>query len=178
MLESVPNLRNLDLSWNLLTTLPGMVFMPLAHLEILNLKGNSLTVIPATSLWLSTPIIRSIYLNRNEIKTVEEDAFLGIDYNTHIDLSVNQLKHVPEEAFGAVLHTFSKGWGILDVSVNHIRCGCDLLWFLTEDAYDRNIIYAWCYDLINPIPHPMNDKFIQDLIVKCNHTSIASPRLN
>ncbi|CAG0884900.1 unnamed protein product [Darwinula stevensoni] len=59
--------------------------------------------------------------------------------NTNIELNDNDIAVLSKESFLPMLDILSKGNGVLDLSGNPIRCGCDMAWLVLGEKYIRNL---------------------------------------
>ncbi|CAH1179642.1 unnamed protein product [Phaedon cochleariae] len=86
------NLNDLDLSYNNLKSL-GYYLNSFRYLRILNLQGNQLTKVKKLN-FRNLNSTEEIYLNNNQIKTIERNTFIGKDSLLRFDLSNNRLHHL------------------------------------------------------------------------------------
>lgn len=90
------SLHELDLSHNLLTDLPDLVFSRMVKLLYLNLDHNKIhSLHPMTFYKLSNLV--SLNLNTNKIKSVPLNVFSSLNELVDLDLSTNQLMNIEPE---------------------------------------------------------------------------------
>ena len=91
-------LRSLNLSGNVLSELPTGVFDRLGDLDELDLSGNSLTTLPA-GLFADLANLSELSLERNSLTTLPAGAFDGLGSLLGLSLHENSLTSLPAGAF-------------------------------------------------------------------------------
>lgn len=122
LFEGVYNLRSLDLSHNLLTSIDDDAFQGLFNLEELDLGHNQLAAIAENafrglskletlilsmnkltfvqhSWWINVPTLYNLYLDGNRLGLLPEDAFKPLRVLLSLDLSNNKIFRVNSHAF-------------------------------------------------------------------------------
>ena len=74
---SVDSLKTLYLSYNFLTSIPSQLGSAFPNLKTVYLDNNNISHIPSSSLNFASPYLEYLYLKKNQIKTIENDAFQG-----------------------------------------------------------------------------------------------------
>uniref|UniRef100_UPI00358EE9B3 leucine-rich repeat neuronal protein 1-like n=1 Tax=Myxine glutinosa TaxID=7769 RepID=UPI00358EE9B3 len=91
--ERTPNLTDLDLSQNRLTSLPDSGLAGLSHLVTLHLEENGLVLLPGGTL-RELSSLQELYLNHNLIKAVAPLAFSGLHSLLRLHLNANRLRSI------------------------------------------------------------------------------------
>uniref|UniRef100_A0A914UT48 Ig-like domain-containing protein n=1 Tax=Plectus sambesii TaxID=2011161 RepID=A0A914UT48_9BILA len=127
LFEGVYNLRVLDLSHNLLSSIDDDAFQGLFNLEELDLGHNQLTAIAENALrglskletlilsankltfvqhswWINIPSLYNLYLDGNRLGLLSEDAFKPLRALLSLDLSNNKIFRVNLNAFRGLDH--------------------------------------------------------------------------
>ncbi|XP_026539168.1 vasorin [Notechis scutatus] len=107
----LPALRLLDLSQNLLSSLPRNVFQPLPGLHNLDLSANQLQEVTNES-FHGLRLLERLYLDRNQLQTIHPAAFDSLESLLELKLQDNQLHTVPPLNLPTLL--------LLDISRNKI----------------------------------------------------------
>lgn len=92
------DLRVLDISHNLIRTLRDSPFRTLCSLEVLNLSGNAIDCIP-TDTFYGLDELLSLDISENNITTLEDDAFESLSSLQQLNLSKNQIGTLSEKCF-------------------------------------------------------------------------------
>ncbi|PSN45765.1 hypothetical protein C0J52_08057 [Blattella germanica] len=127
-------LTQLDLSQNVLSTVPSLAFRNLHHLLILNLNHNRIGNIHGNAFeGLDTLEILTLY--ENKIFSIDKDAFKGLDNRKlkRLNLGGNQLDSVPTEALNT-LDMLKK----LEIQENTISK-------ITEGDFEERVKERKCY---------------------------------
>ncbi|XP_018014500.1 protein artichoke isoform X2 [Hyalella azteca] len=93
----LPELKMLDLSENVISTLPVNVLSPLSQLTEINLSKNLLTSLKAGQ--FKESVINVINLSGNQIKEVQSNAFQDLLFIHTIDLGNNRIERINDGAF-------------------------------------------------------------------------------
>lgn len=88
--QEMPNLKFLDLSSNLLTTLNEKLIFP--RLLELNINNNRITSLPRK---LPFPKLETLLISANAIEEIDADTFLELPDLRVLDLSDNALRQIP-----------------------------------------------------------------------------------
>ncbi|KAM3604026.1 uncharacterized protein V6R79_005479 [Siganus canaliculatus] len=126
-LVTLASLSDLDLSSNLLSTLPEDIFRNVTSLEYLDLSENQLSSLPET-IFTELLSIQVIHLNSNNLSRLEAKLFRDQELIQKLSLSDNRLETLPAgllEPF-AIQHT-------VRLHGNPWRCDCHL-WYLHDWA--------------------------------------------
>ena len=94
-------LQHVDLSRNLLVTLPEQLFQR-TSLETFSASGNSLSEIPIKALNPVQSTLRHLDLSHNEITTISDSQLNQIQLLVSLDLSGNAISTIDREAFCCV----------------------------------------------------------------------------
>lgn len=126
------NLIELDLSDNLLTTIPSIPLADISGLRNLLISKNLITKIPEDA-FKSVPLLVKLDLSHNNISVVHEDAFAFLNRLEDLKLSFNKLKTLPVNVLQplAALHG-------LHVDNNPWNCNCHLR-LLRQWLLQRNV---------------------------------------
>eukprot|EP00058_Branchiostoma_floridae_P015229 XP_002600717.1 hypothetical protein BRAFLDRAFT_83459 [Branchiostoma floridae] len=109
---------NLDLTGNKLTSLPKMAFQQLSRL---NLNGNRITSLPV-GVFSDLPALRSIYLARNGIRTLDNVLPSLPTLVSRLDLEGNNISRLDRDVFArfenlTALNLNENGFGNLEAGV-------------------------------------------------------------
>ena len=74
---SVDSLKTLYLSYNFLTSIPSQLGSAFPNLKTVYLDNNNISHIPSSSLNFASPYLEYLYFKKNQIKTIENEAFQG-----------------------------------------------------------------------------------------------------
>ena len=110
--QQVVHLQALDLSENLLSSLPLGLLDNMKHLVTLRIDNNKLTELPNTTFHYVSNL-KIISLVGNQLTHIEDGVFAGLPLLTILDLSNNRLVHVSNNALGPVYSDYLK---LTDVS--------------------------------------------------------------
>uniref|UniRef100_A0AAY4BR77 G-protein coupled receptors family 1 profile domain-containing protein n=1 Tax=Denticeps clupeoides TaxID=299321 RepID=A0AAY4BR77_9TELE len=99
--EQLPNLQILDLSYNLIQTLPS--FRGCDKLQKIDLHHNSIHELQAATFQGLTSL-RSLDLAWNQLGSVEPLSFSGLPVLTKLDLTSNELTTLPVEGLHGLTH--------------------------------------------------------------------------
>ncbi|XP_061397273.1 chondroadherin, partial [Musca vetustissima] len=103
-LSSATLLKNLDLSYTGIKTIPSVIFEKLTSLETLNLAGNAFVALP-DNFQLIGKTLKSLNLAGNRFVDFEETHFLGLKVLTHLNISgMATLKNVKYNTFTRLEH--------------------------------------------------------------------------
>ncbi|CAL4208524.1 unnamed protein product [Meganyctiphanes norvegica] len=133
-------LWHLDLSGNT----PNIVgtFQDLPNLRDIDLSDNVLTTIPAHFIETGSSHLSVIGLHYNNIVSVEPGAF-DIVGGMDIIMDGNSLSTLEEATWRPYLEAGEVLW----VNANPLMCGCDIAWLFGEDQLLEQIgVYATCTD--------------------------------
>ncbi|CAL4208526.1 unnamed protein product, partial [Meganyctiphanes norvegica] len=133
-------LWHLDLSGNT----PNIVgtFQDLPNLRDIDLSDNVLTTIPAHFIETGSSHLSVIGLHYNNIVSVEPGAF-DIVYFLEIDMWGNSLSTLEESTWRPYLEAM----GRLYAGFNPLICGCDIAWLFREDQLLEQVgVYSTCTD--------------------------------
>ncbi|PFX21325.1 Toll-like receptor 11 [Stylophora pistillata] len=115
--SSLTVLKRLDLSYNQLEELPSKAFFENYNLEELDLSYNQLEELPSKA-FFENYNLEELFLNNNNIKNLSSNQLprisLGGKKLRNLDLSHNQLKDLPPEAFSRFTY-------LLKMNVTHGR---------------------------------------------------------
>ncbi|KAF2365931.1 Immunoglobulin I-set [Trinorchestia longiramus] len=130
--KHLANLIELDLSDNLLTTIPSKPLADVSGLRNLLIARNAITELPEEA-FKSVPMLVKLDLSHNNISSVHENAFAFLNRLEDLKLSYNNLKTLPVNVLRplAVLHG-------LHVDHNPWNCNCHLR-LLRQWLLQRNV---------------------------------------
>ncbi|XP_012219494.1 leucine-rich repeat-containing protein 15-like [Linepithema humile] len=83
---------NLSLAHNKLTAMPNIC--PMRYLKSLDLTENRIMIF---FVFCRSENLEYLYLSNNHITTIENSAFVNLEYLKYVDLSGNQLKQLPQK---------------------------------------------------------------------------------
>ncbi|KAI5710987.1 hypothetical protein M8J76_006682 [Diaphorina citri] len=116
--RGVTNMDELDLSDNLLSTVPSLIYIP--YLKSINLAHNPIHQISSYS-FQSTPGIRYIDMSNCQIHTIYSEAFYGIDKIDTLKLNGNKLASLKPRTVDKLPYIRN-----LDIYDNPWLCDCKL----------------------------------------------------
>ncbi|XP_033111740.1 leucine-rich repeat and immunoglobulin-like domain-containing nogo receptor-interacting protein 2 [Anneissia japonica] len=96
-----PNLQQLDLSSNQISSINPGGFSGLNKLKILWLSFNRITSL-TSKVFQAMPNLEVLHLEGNAIVTISADAFAGLTRLKEINLNANRLQNLPENVFHSV----------------------------------------------------------------------------
>lgn len=131
-LKGLEILIELDLSYNLLRTLPRSVFNNLVKLRALSLNNNKLERLD-DGLFRNLKFLHKIELKENVLVRIETKAFTNLPVLTQIYLDGNQLTVLRRECFQHLEKLTS-----LSLKQNPWNCTCELKPF-RDFAFERNL---------------------------------------
>ncbi|XP_055525505.1 protein artichoke [Wyeomyia smithii] len=97
-LQTLKNVKILDLSYNQLMALDEGIFVGCRRLQEILLDGNKLSTVPATS-FKDLPALRVISLRNNLIENVSSESFTLANKLERIDLRYNRIHSLKPNAF-------------------------------------------------------------------------------
>ncbi|XP_065193102.1 TLR4 interactor with leucine rich repeats-like [Sycon ciliatum] len=101
------SVKTINLSMNLLATLPSNAFQFTTVLQTLDLNGNVLTIINASAFQVPSSTstanlpIKSLHLNNNNLAVLSSNTFSALPNLVVIDLSGNFLTHIDDNTFSS-----------------------------------------------------------------------------
>ena len=106
------SIREIHINHNSITELPIGLFDGLSSLEVLRMQSNQLTVLPqgVFSSLADSPNLDTLWLQNNEISTIETGAFEGVTFSTtstastQLHLYGNQLVTLQQGAFDGLVN--------------------------------------------------------------------------
>ncbi|XP_006897489.1 PREDICTED: vasorin [Elephantulus edwardii] len=107
----LPGLQLLDLSQNLIDSLPDGIFQPLANLSNLDLSANRLREVTGET-FRGLQCLERLYLGKNHIHHIEPGAFDAMSHLLELKLQDNQLQALPALHLPSLL--------LLDLSYNSL----------------------------------------------------------
>lgn len=135
------NLVELNLSYNLLSTIPSSVLADIPGLRELRMKRNSLVAVLARE-FESVHDLVHLDLSFNAIESIHEEAFYALSHLEVLKLSGNKLTTISDKHFEplASLHE-------LDLHANFWHCDCNLKsairWLKTQNLALSAIPKCW-----------------------------------
>ena len=96
-----PSTQNLDLSYNVIATIPIGVFSSLTQCEDLSLSNNRLTVL-TQGMFTGLEMLESLYLSSNEISHIEPQTFSNLTTIMHLLLEHNKLTRLQRHLFSGL----------------------------------------------------------------------------
>ena len=154
-------LEELKLDNNRLRTIHGKVFKELINLKTLDVDHNGLNEHDIVhGMFTGLESLQQLFINHNEIQTIQAGAFLGLNQLKNLELGFNGLDKLRAETFAGLnalerLSLVGNGLTTLDyinfagiprplellVSHNPLRCNSDLCWLKYEEQ-KRTITWA------------------------------------
>lgn len=156
--ESFPSLKRLDVSHNHLVSIPNSIVS--SSLTHLNLGYNLLTTIPAHT-FIGLQSLDTLDLSSNPLSSIADNALENNPKLLHLNLFNSKLTTVPK-----CIRHFSTLQII--VSMNPIKCTCDLAWLHTWDAFTSGSVdvFGRCED---------NERKIFDFVSSLQTTCEGQP---
>ncbi|CAG2251117.1 unnamed protein product [Mytilus edulis] len=126
--QTIPNLKELDLSHNLLNDffIFRELFASTRNIQKLTLVSSDITTIP-DDLFRNMPHIKSLNLEGNDIERWNESLFDNLPSMRKLYLDGNNIHIINETSFPSNLF---KSLEVLELSDNQYRCTCEMKWFL------------------------------------------------
>ncbi|XP_042238786.1 leucine-rich repeat-containing G-protein coupled receptor 4-like [Homarus americanus] len=135
---AAPNLQSITFQGTRLEDIKADTFKFLPSLRTLEIRNANLSSLAKSSLAFSTNNLTYIGLQFNNIHTVEDGAFQGINGPVVTDLSNNEIEELPGDAFADLLKNTT---GSISVTNNPLVCGCDLSWLINAtDAELKRLV--------------------------------------
>nr|XP_050027709.1 leucine-rich repeats and immunoglobulin-like domains protein 3 [Dermacentor andersoni] len=97
-LKKLPQLKNLDLSFNKITSISGGVFTNSSNLQYLSLSSNKISSIEKGSLDNLTSL-QTLQLNRNRLATIPKNLFLNLKSLKQLELDKNRIRAIEGLSF-------------------------------------------------------------------------------
>ncbi|XP_055631978.1 chaoptin [Toxorhynchites rutilus septentrionalis] len=97
-LQALKNVKILDISFNQIMALDEGIFLGCRKLQEIQLDGNKLSTVPATS-FKDLPSLRIISLRNNFIENISSDSFAFANKIDRIDLRYNRIHSLKPNAF-------------------------------------------------------------------------------
>jgi len=143
-------LAALDLSWNKIAAITAEMFADSSTLlTALSLAGNPLTVLPER-IFVNMMQLRKINLSHCQFVLINEYAFLSLRYLEFVDFSSNNLTTQNKIVF-------ESNDTLLNISNNHWKCDCSLLWIhqlrVTDAEWVINLLFQYYFECSNNIVH-------------------------
>ncbi|XP_068220722.1 oplophorus-luciferin 2-monooxygenase non-catalytic subunit-like [Palaemon carinicauda] len=129
--QKLPNITEIGVrGLNLQTLLPG-TFVGLPQLRYVDVAATNLKTLSSGTFELPDPeaLGSVVYIEYNEIETIEVDTFVGVIDN--IRARSNKL-HLLEEK---VWRPYVEAGGILNIEYNPFECGCDMAWLVLDSTF-------------------------------------------
>ncbi|CAG0899919.1 unnamed protein product [Darwinula stevensoni] len=133
-------LRDFAIARNPLSGLPSAAIKGMKNLETFHCYESNLgpTLLRGV-LEFQSKALKLVTLWGNNISEVEEGAITGLGPNTEIFLTNNEIVVLSEESFRPMLDILSKGYGVLNLTGNPIRCDCDIAWLVLNEKFLTSI---------------------------------------
>ncbi|XP_063585680.1 oplophorus-luciferin 2-monooxygenase non-catalytic subunit-like [Penaeus indicus] len=135
--QTAPNLKYLLLNNIDLQYIAPDTFAAQNKLEILDLSMNKITSLVPDSLRFTSPVIKEIKLQTNNIEKVEEGFISGLSGGAFLWMQHNRMTELPEKVwkgvFDSVADAASKDLFVFDD--NPFRCDCHIKWLVSSDTY-------------------------------------------
>lgn len=97
-LKKLPLLKNLDLSFNKITSIPSGIFTNRSKLQHLSLSSNKISSIEKGALDNLTSL-ETLLLNRNRLTTIPKNLFLNLNNLKHLELDKNRIRAIEGLSF-------------------------------------------------------------------------------
>ncbi|KAJ9601431.1 hypothetical protein L9F63_000455 [Diploptera punctata] len=128
------NLQRLDLTGNELTNLDRNLFSYLQKITWLSLEDNKLLVLPREECFLNIETLITLYLSNTNISELYKATFECMPNLENIYLNNNNLHTIDVDVFSKIVLNSQNSFGIaslqklrnLDLSGNPWKCDCDL----------------------------------------------------
>ncbi|XP_058811617.1 protein artichoke isoform X2 [Topomyia yanbarensis] len=101
-LQTLKNVKLLDMSYNQLMALDEGIFVGCRKLQEISLDGNKLSAVPVNS-FKDLPALRLISLKNNLIENVSSESFTMANKLERIDLRFNRIHNLKPNAFASLL---------------------------------------------------------------------------
>ncbi|CAG0900915.1 unnamed protein product [Darwinula stevensoni] len=135
-----PELRVLDISYNPLSSFPSAVIKDMQKLEKFYCSGCNLgPTLLMGQLEFRSKTLKLVSLRENSISRLEPAAIGGINADTTVDLTWNNITILDENAFRPILEIMSLGDGLLLIDYNPIHCDCTLDWLALAPALMKKL---------------------------------------
>jgi Leucine-rich repeat (LRR) protein len=129
--QGLPNLEQLDLSYNGFDDLGTNYFARVPAVKRLFITNNKLVVIRKHNLAGLETRLSSVYLNHNRLTLIESESLKDLSALIFVDLSCNSLKSLAENVFSQRVDLH------LRLHNNPWQCSCDIQW-MTKFNVDGN----------------------------------------
>ena len=133
--NDLSNLKRMEMSRNLLTTLRAGTFQGLVALTSLYLTGNKISFIQDNT-FFTLKNLQKLYLGNNALGTLSHRAFHGLDSLTHLSIYQNYLTTLPADIFNHLPRPLELFLDIADNDLpanNPIECNSELCWLKREE---------------------------------------------
>ncbi|CAG0898994.1 unnamed protein product [Darwinula stevensoni] len=135
-----PNLREFDIGHNPLSSFPSAVVKGLEKLEEFYCSGCNLgPTLLRGQLEFRSKTLKKMSLLDNNISRLEPEAIAGVNSDTTVHLTRNNITILEENAFRPILEIMSLGDGLLYLYDNPIHCDCTLDWLTLTPALMKKL---------------------------------------
>ena len=149
-LNGLSNLTSLDLSGNLLTTLPDNLFSQTSNLKEINLNGNMLNSF-SDNIFAGLNSITSISIDNNpgfpiqSLQKLKSLRSISLKYNSYMTLDYYTFQQLPN---------------LTNVSLdgNPFSCDCELRWTSFMSTYGISIEGGKCFTPLTAYDKPISDE--------------------
>ncbi|CAG0890031.1 unnamed protein product [Darwinula stevensoni] len=143
---SLPNLRRLYLSSNPIRDVPAGFLSDFVKLEIFSCADCDLgPTLSTKSLEFHSESMQDIHLSWNSFSNMEVDAITGLQPDTVLYVSYNDIRELTEESFRPMLKILSLGDGFIFLGSNPVECDCSMAWVVLNPDFLASV-NGYCMD--------------------------------
>jgi len=124
-------LRNIDMH-----ELGPLMFQAQGHLDLLDLRGNFLHMLPTDGLWFPNNTVHHILLDDNYVLEISNEFIYGTDGFLILSMQNNSLTDLDEAVWMPVFEKISgnKNSAVV-LGATQVNCGCNIAWLVTNTKY-------------------------------------------
>lgn len=131
-----PALREISLQYIDMHELGPLMFQAQGHLEILDLKGNFLHMLPTDGLWFPNSTVTNIILDDNFVLDLSVEFIYGTSGTLTLSLNKNSLTDLDEAIWMPVFEKVSgNSRSRVILGETSVSCGCNIAWLVTNSKY-------------------------------------------
>ncbi|CAL4068936.1 unnamed protein product, partial [Meganyctiphanes norvegica] len=134
------NLEWLELGNNRLGRIPTHALQSLRNLRQLDLDSNNISSIPEAAFQGYGNTINYIHFENNQISEISPSSFDDLKSLEWLTLAHNHIRRLTEEMISSILPEIRH----IDLSYNPLVCNCDILWLwqFLRDPYNRQSVWS------------------------------------